>query len=128
MVGFPDPPQIIIYNNLKKVSFQKNRKYQRLQFLFHFHHYFYDASLLARQLLFRKLHGLHWADHCCAQIPVLKTGILVNNYTSLSCRKSSKRQVKQSNKVTVVSARITEKPFQQPLKKLKVCSIQSYFI
>ena len=66
----------------------KKRKYHRLQFLFHFHHYFYDANLLARQLLLRKLHGFHWIHHCCAQIPAPKTGILVKTHTSLSCTKA----------------------------------------
>ena len=86
---------------LKRFLFKRPR-YQRLQFLFHFHPYSYDARVLARQLLLRKLHGFHaihalmlvprvlpklWVHHCCAEIPAPKTGILVEAHKSLSCRK-----------------------------------------
>ena len=49
---------------IEKVSFQK-RKYHRLQFLSHYYHNFYDASLLARQLLLRNYRDCMQFKPCC---------------------------------------------------------------
>ena len=42
---------IIKKNTVEKGLFSKKTKYQRFQFLFHFYHYFHDASMLAREPL-----------------------------------------------------------------------------
>ena len=52
---------------LKRFLFKK-RKYQHLQFLFQFHYWSFDASLLARKLILRKLHGFH-AIHAMMLLP-----------------------------------------------------------